>query len=154
MATIRARYSTNPLKNRSNAKRASSLLREPSNVAESLRTLSSFSKASLIELERRIGVKDDNVLSDSATFDGSRSREDALLALERFLSGLVEYLARLCPIEWQRFAPGTQLTRSRTVPMPRGRLPYFVSRRTSPSRSERCHRSPRHLSLNLSAESG
>src|SRR5258706_575513 len=143
MGQSRARYSTNPLKNRSNAKRASSLLREPSNVAESLRTLSSFTPILRSSSMRDALENDDNVLSDSATFDGSRSREDALLALERFLSGLVEYLARIVAIQWGRVAPGTQLTRSRTVPMPRGRLPYFVSRRTSPSRSERCHPSPR-----------
>lgn len=59
-----------------------------------------ISRASLIELERRIRVKDDNVLNDLSTFKSmAHLRNQAIQALERFLDGLVEYLARTLVIQ-------------------------------------------------------
>jgi hypothetical protein len=54
-----------------------------------------ISSKSLIELERRIRLKDSNVFKDSATFaNAARRTQGALKVLKRFLDGLTEYLAR------------------------------------------------------------
>lgn len=50
----------------------------------------------LIELQRRIRAEKEKILRDLSTFgNAQRRRDDALEALERFLRGLTQYLARI-----------------------------------------------------------
>jgi len=73
-----------------------------------------ISNASLIELERRIRVKDDKVLDDPSTFRHSNSiRNEAIEALERFLDGLIEYLARTIAVQ-SSHSSGVAASRKKT----------------------------------------